>query len=64
MKIVIRLYQLFVSSMLPSRCRFFPSCSEYYCLAIEKHGELRGFLMFLNRIKKCHPWHEGGVDLP
>ncbi|OQX00984.1 membrane protein insertion efficiency factor YidD [Candidatus Parcubacteria bacterium A4] len=45
-------------------CRFYPSCSEYTCLAVEKYGALKGMWMGMKRILKCHPWHEGGVDMP
>ncbi len=61
---LIKLYQILISPILPRSCRFYPSCSEYYCLAIKKEGSIRGFLMFLKRITKCHPWSKGGVDLP
>jgi putative membrane protein insertion efficiency factor len=45
-----------------SKCRFYPTCSEYTYEAIEKYGFLKGFLKGVNRIKKCHPWHKGGYD--
>ncbi len=43
-------------------CRFYPSCSEYFCQALEKHGVLKGFFMFLKRVLKCHPFSKGGYD--
>ena len=60
---VIRGYQLFLSPMLGSNCRYYPSCSHYAQEAIHKHGALRGSWLGLRRISRCHPWHEGGVDL-
>lgn len=60
---VIRGYQLFLSPMLGSNCRYYPSCSHYTQEAIQKHGALRGSWLGLRRISRCHPWHEGGVDL-
>lgn len=60
---VIRGYQLFLSPLLGSHCRYYPSCSHYTKEAIEKHGSLWGSWLGLRRISRCHPWHEGGVDL-
>ncbi|MDD5606648.1 MAG: membrane protein insertion efficiency factor YidD [Candidatus Pacebacteria bacterium] len=64
MKKIIKLYQILFSPLLPNHCRFFPSCSEYYCLAIEKYGEIKGLCLFLKRIRKCHFLNKGGIDLP
>jgi uncharacterized protein len=57
-------YQNFISPSLPKSCRFWPSCSEYSKLSIEKHGAVRGLLLSLKRIFKCNPLHPGGIDLP
>jgi len=59
---VIRLYQLTISRMLPSSCRFYPSCSEYTKQAIELHGLRRGVLLGLKRLARCHPFNPGGYD--
>lgn len=58
----IRLYQRFVSPLLPRHCRYEPTCSAYTARAIEVHGPLRGTWMGLRRIARCHPWADGGVD--
>jgi hypothetical protein len=58
----IRLYQYTLSPLLGSSCRFYPSCSEYAYQAIMRHGPLRGLLLALKRILRCHPFHPGGVD--
>jgi len=47
-----------------SGCRFYPSCSEYSRLAIEKHGVKKGLVKSFKRIIKCGPWSLGGVDNP
>lgn len=60
---VIRGYQLFLSPLLGSNCRYYPTCSHYTHEAIQKHGALKGSWLGLKRISRCHPWHEGGVDL-
>ena len=59
---VIRLYQLTISRMLPSSCRFYPSCSEYTKQAIEVHGLRRGIWLGLKRLARCHPFNPGGYD--
>ncbi len=41
---------------------FYPSCSEYAALAIEKHGVVRGVWLGIKRICRCNPWCEGGFD--
>ena len=59
---VIRLYQRTISRVLPSTCRFEPSCSEYGFQAIERHGLAKGGWMTVKRISRCHPLHPGGYD--
>jgi uncharacterized protein len=55
-------YKLFISPLLPSACRFYPTCSEYMMDAIAKYGVFRGVWQGLKRIGRCHPFHEGGYD--
>lgn len=61
---IVRFYQKFVSPALGEHCRFYPSCSEYCYLAIQKYGILKGLFFGMKRILRCHPWNEGGIDLP
>lgn len=61
-RLILRGYQLFISPLLGNHCRFYPSCSQYAIDAVEKHGTLRGSLLAIRRLSRCHPWHEGGVD--
>lgn len=63
LKGLVRGYQLFISPVLPSNCRFYPTCSHYSMEALEKHGAIKGLWLSLRRIGRCNPWHEGGVDL-
>ncbi|MCG3153745.1 MAG: putative membrane protein insertion efficiency factor [bacterium] len=60
--LLIRVYQRWLSPALPPSCRFYPSCSEYACQAILKHGALKGVYLGARRILRCHPWHAGGYD--
>jgi len=59
---VIRLYQILISPLLSPTCRFAPSCSQYAIEAIGRRGLVRGGLLALRRLGKCHPLHEGGFD--
>jgi putative membrane protein insertion efficiency factor len=59
---LIRAYQLLLSPLLGPRCRFYPSCSQYALEAVRAHGSLRGSLLALRRLSRCHPWHCGGYD--
>jgi len=58
----IRGYQLTIGPLLGPRCRFYPSCSSYTAEAINRFGLLRGTLLGMRRLGRCHPFHPGGVD--
>jgi len=60
--IPIILYQRILSPILPSSCRFTPTCSEYTKQAIIKHGIFKGTFLGIKRISKCHPWGKSGYD--
>ncbi len=57
-------YKRWLSPLLPSACRFTPTCSEYGRLAVLRHGVWVGLLKTLGRLFRCQPLHPGGVDLP
>lgn len=59
---LIRFYQYCISPCLPPSCRYFPSCSEYTAEAISEYGIVKGGLMGVQRICRCHPFHHGGFD--
>ena len=58
----LKLYKRWLSPMLPTACRFHPTCSEYMIEAVARHGALRGIGMGLRRIARCHPFQSGGYD--
>ncbi|HET8574636.1 MAG TPA: membrane protein insertion efficiency factor YidD [Candidatus Paceibacterota bacterium] len=45
-------------------CVFYPSCSEYAILAVQKYGAFRGIMKSLHRISRCHPWQKEHIDFP
>ncbi len=59
---LVKIYQTLISPLLPSACRFYPTCSEYTLQALKKYGFLKGCWKGLVRIGKCHPLHPGGHD--
>jgi len=59
---IIRLYQYGISPFLAPSCRFSPTCSEYACEAVKKHGVLRGVSLAAWRILRCNPWTKGGYE--
>ena len=60
--IIIKAYQLLLSPILKTNCRYLPTCSEYSITALKEHGLLNGFYYSLKRILKCHPLGGHGYD--
>ncbi|HMP01481.1 MAG TPA: membrane protein insertion efficiency factor YidD [Gemmatales bacterium] len=60
----VRVYQFTLSPLLGPCCRFHPSCSQYFILAVRKHGPVVGAAKGAWRICRCHPWSAGGFDPP
>jgi putative membrane protein insertion efficiency factor len=60
----VRFYQICLRPIFPAVCRFHPSCSEYFILAVRKYGPLRGACMGTWRLCRCHPFARGGYDPP
>lgn len=59
----IKFYQFFISPFLGHNCRFAPTCSEYMLEAIAKKGLIKGFLLGISRLSKCHPFSKkSGFD--
>jgi uncharacterized protein len=48
--------------MFSPACRYVPSCSEYAMEAIDRYGVVRGSLMAIWRVMRCHPFAKGGLD--
>ncbi len=58
----VKFYQTYISPAMPGKCRFTPTCSNYYVQAVEKYGPVKGSYLGIRRILRCHPFHEGGYD--
>ena len=61
---LVRGYQYLISPMLPKVCRYHPSCSEYFILAVRKHGPVVGAAKGVYRVCRCTPWGGHGEDWP
>ena len=59
---LIRLYQLLLSPLIGSNCRFQPTCSQYAIDAFKEFSTFKAILISINRIRKCHPWGAYGYD--
>lgn len=58
----VRAYRLVLSPWIGLGCRFHPTCSAYSLEALEKHGAIKGSLLTIRRIGRCHPWGGSGID--
>ena len=60
---IIKFYQYFISPLLGGRCRYLPTCSEYYIDSLRVHGLIKGSILGIKRIFSCHPFKIlGGGD--
>ena len=59
---LVRFYQRGISPLLPARCIYVPTCSQYALEALEKYGAWKGTYLALRRFLRCHPFHKGGYD--
>lgn len=59
---LVRVYQTVISPLLPSACRFEPTCSQYMVEALRTHGLFRGGWLGVKRIMRCQPWGKSGYD--
>ncbi|MBT8401036.1 MAG: membrane protein insertion efficiency factor YidD [Rhodothermia bacterium] len=61
---LVRGYQAIVSPHMAPSCRFAPTCSEYAVQAFQKYGLLKGLVLSIHRVMRCHPWGGEGYDPP
>ena len=60
--LIIKLYQVLLSPIIKTNCRFSPSCSEYAIIALKEHGLVKGFYLSILRILRCNPFGNHGYD--
>jgi putative membrane protein insertion efficiency factor len=60
--LVIKIYQLIISPLFPSSCRYTPTCSHFSIEALKKYGIIKGGWLSIKRILSCHPWGGSGYD--
>ena len=60
--LIVKAYQVVVSPFLGANCRYNPTCSAYALEALKKFGIIKGGLLSIKRISKCHPWGGSGHD--
>jgi putative membrane protein insertion efficiency factor len=60
--VVIKFYQGAISPLLPSSCRYTPTCSQYGIEAFKKHGFFKGGWLTIKRVLSCGPWGGSGYD--
>jgi uncharacterized protein len=61
-RLLVRGYQRLLSPLLPARCKYHPSCSQYALDAFREYGLARGLVLAVWRLLRCNPWTHGGVD--
>ena len=58
----INLYRRVISPLLPARCRYYPTCSQYAADAVREYGAVRGSVLAAWRLLRCNPLSHGGFD--
>ena len=53
---LIKIYRYIISPLLGNKCRYLPTCSEYFIDALKKHGTVKGSYLGIKRILSCHPF--------
>jgi putative membrane protein insertion efficiency factor len=53
-----------LGKLLPGHqvCRYTPTCSEYAVQSVERFGIVKGLMLAVRRVGRCHPWGGWGYD--
>tara|TARA_Y100000589_G_C26802365_1_gene486274 strand:+ start:84 stop:341 length:258 start_codon:yes stop_codon:yes gene_type:complete len=60
--ICLKIYKFLISPIFGINCRFLPSCSDYAFEVITEKGVIKGSILAIKRLTKCHPWGKSGYD--
>lgn len=60
--LIIKMYKKYISPFIGNHCKYYPTCSEYMCQAVDKYGIIKGNILGLIRLLKCNPFSHGGID--
>ena len=52
---IIKFYKYFISPYIDPRCRYLPTCSDYFIDCIKLNGLFTGSKLGIKRILRCHP---------
>ncbi len=52
-----------VKFLFPVTCKYYPSCSEYACQALDKYPTRTALRLIIVRLFRCHPFSRGGPDI-
>lgn len=63
-KALIRGYQVFISPILPGKCRYYPTCSNYALIQFEKRPIFLALFSTVFRVLRCNQLFKGGFDYP
>ncbi|XP_015697508.1 uncharacterized protein LOC102703627 isoform X3 [Oryza brachyantha] len=61
---MLKFYKREISPLLPSSCRYVPTCSEYSMQAYKKYGVAKGTILTAWRLCRCNPLGGHGYDPP
>lgn len=61
-RIVLSLINFYQRTFIGGNCRFIPTCSEYTYQAVVRYGTIKGLILGLKRLLRCHPFSRGGID--
>jgi putative membrane protein insertion efficiency factor len=59
---LLKAYRAVISPLYGQVCRYYPSCSAYALEAVTRHGAVKGSVLTVRRLARCHPWAAGGLD--
>ena len=60
--ILLKIYRRCISPLFPPSCRYYPTCSAYALTAVQRFGAVRGTILAVSRLLRCHPWARGEID--